>query len=72
MKKLSLYLAAFALLAAPAFASETGWHSLFDGKTLNGWKHSENDGSFKVEDGAIVVHGKRSHLFYVGDVNNHN
>lgn len=70
MKKLSLYLVAFALLAAPAFAQD-GWHSLFDGKTLDGWKFSEKAGSFKVEDGAIVVNGVRSHLFYVGDVNNH-
>lgn len=43
-----------------------GWVSLFDGKTLSGWKASENKSSFQVEDGAIVAHGPRSHLFYVG------
>ena len=45
-----------------------GWQSLFDGKTLNGWKASENKGTFTVRDGMIVVHGNRSHLFYVGPV----
>ena len=45
------------------------WKSLFDGKTLNGWKASENTESCRVEDGCICVNGPRSHLFYVGDVN---
>jgi len=48
---------------------DAGWVSLFDGKSLDGWKASENKDSCKVEDGTIVVHGPRSHLFYVGDVN---
>src|SRR5512138_1597060 len=39
---------------------------LFDGKTLNGWKASENPASFKVVDGTIVCDGPRAHLFYVG------
>ena len=47
------------------------WISLFDGKTLNGWKLNENPGTFKVENGAIVVAGPRSHLFYNGPVMNH-
>jgi hypothetical protein len=42
------------------------WVSLFDGKTLEGWKAGEAAGSFKVEDGAIVCAGPRSHLFYTG------
>ncbi len=50
---------------------EEGWVSLFDGKSLDGWKASENTGTFKVEDGAIVCDGKRSHLFYVGPVQDH-
>jgi len=49
-----------------------GWVSLFNGEDLSGWKASENQGSFKVEDGSIVVHGKRSHLFYVGPMENAN
>ncbi|MHC4477567.1 MAG: 3-keto-disaccharide hydrolase [Planctomycetota bacterium] len=48
------------------------WMPLFNGADLSGWKASENQGSFKVEDGAIVVYGKRSHLFYVGPVGNAN
>lgn len=49
-----------------------GWVKLFDGKTLDGWKVGENAGTFKVEDGAIVVFGPRAHLFYTGPVQNHN
>jgi len=48
-----------------------GWSSLFDGKTLEGWTANENKGSCKVEDGAIVVGGKRCHLFYTGPVYSH-
>lgn len=48
---------------------DSSWVSLFDGKTLQGWKASENKDSCRVEDGAICVNGPRSHLFYVGDVN---
>jgi hypothetical protein len=47
------------------------WVSLFDGKTLSGWKGSERPATFSVADGAIVVHGDRAHLFYEGSVNNH-
>ncbi len=49
-----------------------GWISLFDGKTLNGWKATGGEGSFKVEDGAIVANGQpMGHLFYDGEVNHH-
>src|SRR3989304_3935389 len=49
------------------FAAEDGWVSIFDGKTFNGWRASENKDSWKVEGGALVCHGPRSHLFYTGD-----
>lgn len=52
-------------------AKKPKWVSLFDGKTLNGWKVGENAASFKVEDGAIVVNGPVGHLFYDGSVGNH-
>ena len=52
--------------------SKKGWISLFDGKTLNGWKASEKPGTFSVEDGAIKVAGPRSHLYYEGPVMDHN
>jgi hypothetical protein len=47
------------------------WVSLFDGESLDGWKASENEESFSVQDGHIVVDGPRSHLFYQGSVANH-
>jgi type 1 glutamine amidotransferase len=53
-------------------AEEDGWIELFDGKSFNGWKASENKDTFSVRDGMIVVDGPRSHLFYTGPVNNAN
>ncbi|MDP6113424.1 MAG: DUF1080 domain-containing protein [Planctomycetota bacterium] len=50
-------------------ADDEGWVSLFDGKTLEGWKASENKSSFSVVDGKIMAYGPRSHLFYVGKIN---
>ncbi len=52
--------------------SNKGWISLFDGKTLDGWKASEQPGTFSIEDGAIKVAGPRSHLYYEGTVMDHN
>src|SRR5690348_10221030 len=60
-----------AMLACPAFPQSTptpgndGWISMFDGKTLNGWKANERPGSWKVVDGAIVGDGPASHLFWM-------
>jgi hypothetical protein len=48
------------------------WISLFDGKSLDGWKVGENASSFKIENGTIVVNGPRAHLFYDGKVGDHN
>lgn len=53
--------------------SADGWVSIFDGKTFNGWKVTEDSPStFTIQDGAIVVAGPRAHLFYEGPVGNHN
>lgn len=76
MKKLLTHIAA-TLFCTIVFLNQTeaqtdGWISLFDGKSLAGWKASENQGTFTVKDGMIAVHGDRAHLFYVGDVNGHN
>lgn len=59
-----------------------GWKLLFDGKSLDGWKASEDKGAFTVEDGCIVTFSnpakakeqkwKKSHLFYAGSVANAN
>ena len=61
----SLALVALSLCATAA-QGEEGWISLFDGKSLDGWRASENADSFSVVDGAIRAMGPRSHLFYVG------
>jgi hypothetical protein len=45
-------------------ADTDGWISMFDGKTLNGWKANENPESWSVKNGAIVGDGERSHLFW--------
>lgn len=64
-----------ALLLAPQSVSrleaQDGWVSLFDGKSLDGWKVGENASTFSVQDGAIVVFGPRAHLYYMGPVENH-
>lgn len=70
MKRFLLTLATCAALTTPMIAaeSEEGFETIFDGKTLNGWKMAtENTNSWKIVDGAIVANGERSHLFYIGD-----
>ena len=76
MFKCSLALAVMGLVAVNVAVcqdgsqteSDDGWVRLFDGKSLDGWKASENKDSCKIEDGKIVVQGTRSHLFYMGKV----
>ena len=79
---LGLFSAAAPLLLPPAARADDrsdaddgpdagGWITLFDGKTLDGWKANENQEQWKVENGAIVASGPRSHLFYVGDDPDH-
>lgn len=68
--------AALLFLAVPLVAqtSEEGFVSLFDGKTLDGWKIGDNAGIFSVQDGMIVMSdstGHPGHLFYEGDYHQH-
>ncbi|HMQ63654.1 MAG TPA: DUF1080 domain-containing protein [Flavilitoribacter sp.] len=75
MKRLLLFCALAVFLSACASTSKSksgGWISLFDGKTLNGWKINEHPATFHVENGSIVANGDRAHLFYDGPVGNHN
>lgn len=45
--------------------TQSGWVSMFDGKSLKGWKANENQESFWVKDGCIVANAPgRCHLFY--------
>ena len=71
MYRLMFAPAILCLLALPLVAEEKkdgdGWKTIFDGKSLDGWKINENKDSFKLEEGALVANGNRSHAFYVGD-----
>jgi hypothetical protein len=76
MKRVAAAIAIVCSLAACCQAADPpeakdGWISLFDGKTLDGWKVGKNAGSFRIEDGQIVANGPVAHLFYVGDVCQH-
>jgi len=71
MKSLQLVICLCLSAALAGCNSTDEWISLFDGETLDGWKASENTGSWKIEDGAIVTAGERSHLYYDGDVMDH-
>ena len=57
-----LLLSAAASLAADAV-------SIFDGKSLAGWKPSKNspEGVYKVVDGMLQIRGGQGHLYYVGE-----
>ncbi|GAA5508091.1 DUF1080 domain-containing protein [Novipirellula caenicola] len=51
-----------------AAETETGFVSLFDGHSFDGWKKAEeNPEAWVIEDGKLVCKGKRCHLFYVGE-----
>ena len=51
---------------AAAVAQNDSWIELFSGTNLDGWKISENPGSFSIEDKLLKVSGPRGHAFYVG------
>ncbi|MBI2481478.1 MAG: DUF1080 domain-containing protein, partial [Planctomycetia bacterium] len=68
LRTLTITASLLLLTLSQAFAEDSDvWVSLFDGKTMDGWKASENKDSWHVKDGALVCNGERSHLFYVGD-----
>ena len=68
LRTLTITASLLLLSLSQTFAEDSaGWVSLFDGKTMGGWKASENKDSWQVKDGAVVCNGERSHLFYVGD-----
>ena len=53
------------LSLSSAFATDA-WISLFDGKTLDGWKAYAHPESWSVRDGALVGEGAKSVLFWMG------
>lgn len=74
MKKIALLVIYSGLIISCRTAKQTkssGWISLFDGKSLNGWQVGDNASTFSVQDGSIVANGPVAHLFYMGDVQNH-
>jgi hypothetical protein len=73
MQKSKLLVLAIVLLSFCSVNKEqkNKWISLFDGKTLDGWKVGDHANTFSVDSGAIVVNGETAHLFYDGDVLHH-
>lgn len=66
-------IACFSLMAFTRVlvTSQDGWVSLFDGKSLAGWKVGDHADTFHADSGMIIVHGNTAHLFYVGDFHQH-
>src|SRR5262249_6841700 len=62
MRTLALLMLAPAALST---ADNDGWISMFDGKTLDGWKANERPESWTVKDGCITGDGEASHLFWM-------
>ncbi|WP_373400184.1 DUF1080 domain-containing protein [Algoriphagus halophilus] len=66
------FLIALFFLASLNLSAQTGeWVELFNGKNFDGWKISENPDSFTISDGILKVEGPRGHMFYMGEVGNH-
>lgn len=57
-------------LSSLVVAEDDGFITIFDGTSYEGWKINETPESWKIEDGAFVANGNRSHLFYVGEHSN--
>jgi len=79
MKRITTLLLALGILAAAQTAAVAqltaemkadGWASIFDGKTLEGWKSNETTAGFKVENGCIVGFGGRNHLYFMEELKN--
>jgi len=66
MKRSQIVLSLFLFVSLSA-CSPDPWIVLFDGESLEGWTANENAESWKIQEGAIVTAGERSHLFYTGE-----
>jgi len=67
MKKV-LYFGTLMLLMAVSVSfaqkkKKDGWISIFDGKSMDGWKVGENASTFSLENGTLKVAGPRAHIF---------
>jgi hypothetical protein len=72
MKKALITLTGIVLFFSACNGQTGNWIPLFDGKSLTNWKVGNNAETFRVDSGMIIVHGKTAHLFYNGDVMDHN
>ena len=72
MRHLVFTLAIAVLFPATIWGQDGSWEIMFNGKNLLGWHVNENPESVGVEDGCLVVKGKRAHAFYVGPSGNTN
>src|ERR1700730_16886924 len=61
----------FFSFSIPKHTNADSWLSLFDGKSLDGWKVGDNPETFSADSGMIIVHGKTAHLFYDEEVMHH-
>jgi hypothetical protein len=41
-----------------------GWIRIFNSRSLDGWEAPDNPGTWSVQQGLLVGHGPRSHLFF--------
>src|SRR3954464_10983820 len=64
---LAIALVLTARFTSAADEKEEGFTTIFDGKSLDGWKVGGDPDTFKLKNGEIVANGKVSHLYYVGD-----
>ncbi|MBM4004250.1 MAG: DUF1080 domain-containing protein [Planctomycetes bacterium] len=72
MRKLLMFVFLFPFCGISSSAYEPakdgdGWVTIFDGKSLDGWKINESKDSWKLAEGMLTAKGPRSHVFYVGD-----
>jgi hypothetical protein len=65
-------LAAGPLAIPRGVVSAADWTPLFDGRSIAGWRASENPASFRARDGVLTASGPRAHLFYDGPVQDAN
>lgn len=74
IKRLLLAVLVIGVACSLAPAAEDGWEELLkitDGQ-IEGWQKTENMGTWIAKDGMYITHGPRSHLFYIGPVENTN
>ncbi len=53
------------LTGLPLYGQDS-WIDMFNGRDLLGWHINENPNSVYVENGCLVTHGPRAHVYYVG------